>query len=169
MFNVFCNYIFQFFAYHKLYPFHNHLLPDNYTPIQDTDPKDSMSILEQFFEALPGLTVLFIESIPIEVIPGLKVQLPIPAHTELAGLKVPPIEAILIEVPSPKQPVQHIQSIPIEVIPGHSVHLASSALFENRAFRGNSLPAREAITIEAIPIPIEAILIEAVPIEAIPI
>ena len=82
---------------------------------------------------------------------------------------MPPIEAILIEVPSPKQPVQHIQSIPIEVIPGHSVHLASSALFENRAFRGNSLPAREAITIEAIPIPIEAILIEAVPIGAIPI
>ena len=92
------------------------------------------------------------EAIPIEVIPGLKVQLPKPSHTELAGLNVPPIEAILIEVSSPGQPVQHIEAIPIEVIPGHNVHLGSSALIEDRAFRENSWPAHEAITIEAIPI-----------------
>ena len=74
-----------------------------------------------FIEAIPVLIVLFIEAIPIEVIPGLKVQLPIQAHTELAGLKVPPIEAILIEVPSPGQPGPHIEAIPIEVISGQNV------------------------------------------------
>ena len=46
--NVFHYYPCQFFAYDKLYPFHSHLLPDNYTPIRETDPKDPMSILKHF-------------------------------------------------------------------------------------------------------------------------
>ena len=48
MFNVFCKYM-SIFAYHKLYPFQNHLLPDNYTPIQETDPKDFNVHIEAVF------------------------------------------------------------------------------------------------------------------------
>jgi hypothetical protein len=51
-----------------------------------------------FIQSIPGLTVLFLEAVPSEVIPGLKVQLPRPAHTGLAELKVPPTKAILLEV-----------------------------------------------------------------------